>query len=203
MSDKKKDAITEIKTKILNNPVLAYTLGLGFLKAKPKTKDVELILEMTGKSDEYDVEKTRQECHDVLNRVGQLTGSLLKGSVSSMRGFRSGTVMTSLRGTRFGSIFSSAMEALTLLAVDDIQSGKVPEYIKVPDGKNGVKFQWEAMCSILTRMGFKFDRSYDAVLELFNTQLEANGCLEPVVKTQTEVENAFEFESVTKELATA
>ncbi len=203
MSDKKKDAITEIKTKILNNPVLAYTLGLGFLKAKPKAKDVELILEMTGKSEEYDVEKIRQECHDVLNRVGQLTGSLLKGSVGSIRGFRSGTVMTSLRGTRFGSIFASAMEALTVLAIDDIKSGKVPEYIKVPNGKDGVKFQWEAMCSILNRMGFKFDRSYDAVLELFNTQLEANGCLEPVVKTQTEVENAFEFESVTKELATA
>ena len=200
---KTNDAIAEIKGKIHTNPVLAYTLGLGFLKAKPKAKDVELILDMIDPAADYDVEKIRQECHDVLNRVGQLTGSLLKGTVGSIRGFRSGTVMTSLRGSRFGGIFQSAMEALTVIAVDDIKAGKIPTYIQVPDGKGGLKFQWEAMCSILNRMSFeKFDRSYDAVHELFTAQLEANNCLEPVEKTPTETVNTLEFEGAAKEVAT-
>lgn len=201
-SVKKSNVIAEIKTAISKNPVLAYLVGLGQLKAKPTLRSVKLILNNISKTDKYDPEVIRQDCHNILNRIGQLSGTLLKGNVGSVRGFRSGTVMSSQRGTKLGEIIATAMHFLTEQAIVDIKGGKEPTYLKVADGDN-LKYQWEAMCSVLKHLGLeKFDRKYDAVHELFTAQLEANNCLEPVEKTPTETVNTLEFEGAAKEVAT-
>lgn len=195
--EKKRNVVAEIKSSIQNNPVLAYYVGLGSLKAKPSLKHVEAILRKLGKGDE-DAKAIRQDCHNVLNRIGQLSGSLMKGNVGSVRGFRSGTIMSSQRGTKVGDIIATAMHLLTEQAYIHIKEGVEPTYLMVPDGDT-FKYQWEAMCSVLKRFGFTgFDRKYDAVHEFFTKQLEVNGCLELVEEPKI-TENSFEFETAEAE----
>jgi len=197
--EKKKNVVAEIKSSIQNNPVLAYYVGLGSLKSKPSLKHVEAILRKLGKGDE-DAKVIRQDCHNV--RIGQLSGSLMKGNVGSVRGFRSGTIMSSQRGTKVGDIIATAMHLLTEQAYIHIKEGVEPTYLMVPDGDT-FKYQWEAMCSVLKRFGFTgFDRKYDAVHEFFTKQLEVNKCLELVEEPKI-TENSFEFETAEAELAEA
>jgi len=167
--------ISEVKTAIFANPILAYLVQLGSLTSKPNLKACAAILESLGLEDKFEVADTRQNCMNVLNRINQYRGTLFQGDIGSIQGHFSGTLGITYRNTPLGDIIATARKAIVVRAVADIKGGKAPLYLRKPSPKDGMKYCYHSMGHALKDLGFeKVPQAYNERLEMFEKQIAAN-----------------------------
>ena len=165
--------ISEVKTAIFANPILAYLVQLGSLNSKPNLKACSAILKALGFEDK-DVAEMRQNCMNVLNRINQYRGTLFQGDIGSIQGHFSGTLGITYRNTPLGDIIATARKAIVVRAVVDIKSGIAPDYLRKPS-KDGMKYCYHSMGHALKDLGFeKVPQAYVERLEMFEKQIAVN-----------------------------
>ena len=184
--------ISEVKTAILANPILAYLVQLGSLNSKPNLKACAAILKALGLEDKRDVAETRQNCMNVLNRINQYRGTLFKGDIGSVQGHFGGTIIASFRNSPLGDIIATARKAIVVTAIEDIKQGNAPLYLRKPAPKGGMKYCYHSMGHVLKGLGCdKVEQSYDDRLKQFQRHLASHAALaEAPADATVDIDNA-------------